>query len=770
MKEGCFMYKSTRGNKLVSSSEAIIKGLADDGGLYIPYPLPKLSFNENWTTKTYQEVATEIFKIFFDDFTVDEIKNVIISSYNITNFKGKIVGLRNFDGYSFLELYHGPTLAFKDMALTALPHLMTIAMRKLGIKRKLTILTATSGDTGSAALCGFSKAPNIDIAVLYPNNGVSSFQEKQMLHFTNDTSKAFAIDGNFDDCQNIVKDIFNIYRDSSMLLLSSANSINIGRLVPQIVYYFYGYLSLVNTKQIAFGDKINVSVPTGNFGNILAAYYAKLLGLPINELICASNENDVLTDFINQGIYDANREFFKTNSPSMDILISSNVERLLALLTSNTVETKIMMDELKKNKFYKLSKEHHVKMASFKGYSISQKETLELIKACYDTNNYLIDPHTAVAYGAYQKHNIKGIHTLIISTASPYKFAETIKDAFNAEWINSYREITKLIGFPTLGESIKSLIYSIIPKTVMTKEELIEYLFGKKVVIKVPATSANIGPGFDIIGMALKIYNKFSFKINGSFELVGFDPKYSSIETNLVIKSYKYVFEKLNRKLIPVSVEMLEQKVPYSRGMGSSATCIVAGVMAAGYNLKIEDKNFLLDCMIELEGHPDNVAAAYLGGLVASYHGAEKNYSYSYPVSQNIKIIVAYPPYELPTKKAREVLPENLSYKDVIFNASRLIHFPKAFYEGDVKLLKDLVDDRIHQPYRLPLIEDAEVIFKFADQLGYACCISGSGPALLFMGSDDNAIFKLMELKTNHKWTFVSTEVDTLGAMMEVEK
>ena len=335
------LYKSTRGNKLVSSSETIIKGLADDGGLYIPYPLPKLEFNDSWLSKTYPEIAKEIFKKFFDDFTEEEIKNVIVSSYNNTNFKGKVVGLRNFDKFSFLELYHGPTLAFKDMALTALPHLMGVAMKKMGIKRKLTILTATSGDTGGAALCGFSKAPNIDIVVLYPNNGVSTFQEKQMLSFTNETSKAYAIEGNFDDCQNIVKDIFNTYRDNSMLLLSSANSINIGRLVPQIVYYFYGYLSLVNTGQINFGDKINVSVPTGNFGNILAAYYAKILGLPINELICASNENNVLTEFINSGIYDANREFYKTNSPSMDILLSSNVERLLALITSNTVETKI---------------------------------------------------------------------------------------------------------------------------------------------------------------------------------------------------------------------------------------------------------------------------------------------------------------------------------------------------------------------------------------------------------------------------------------------
>ena len=584
-------------------------------------------------------------------------------------------------------------MAFKDMALTALPHLMTVAMKKVGIKRKLTILTATSGDTGGAALCGFSKAPNIDIVVLYPNEGVSSFQEKQMLNFTNETSKAFAVNGNFDDCQRIVKDIFNTYHDNSMLLLSSANSINIGRLVPQIVYYFYGYLSLVNTKQIQFGEKINVSVPTGNFGNILAAYYAKLLGLPINELICASNENNVLTDFVNKGIYDANRDFFKTNSPSMDILISSNVERLLALITSNTVETKIMMNELNSKKIYKLNNNHLEKIAQFKGYSISQRETLSLIKSCYDEYNYLIDPHTAVAYGAYKKHN-SNYHTLIISTASPYKFADTIQEAFAEKWINPYREVTRLIGFPTLGENIKSLIYSIMPKTIITQDELIEYLFGQKIIIKVPATSANIGPGFDIIGMALKVYNKFSFKINATFELVGFDEKYADVQTNLIIRSYKYVFEKLNRKLIPVSVELLEQKVPTSRGMGSSATCIVAGVMAAGYNLKIEDKDFLLDCMIELEGHPDNVAAAYLGGLVASYHNGVKNLSYSYPVSKKIKIIVAYPPYELPTKKAREVLPENLSYRDVIFNASRLIHFPRAFYDGDINMLKDLVENR----------------------------------------------------------------------------
>ena len=287
------MYKSTRGNKLYSSSEAILKGLADDGGLFLPTTINSVNFNRNWLNYSYKDISKIILKNFFEDFTNEEINYVVENAYSNKNFIDKIYGIKTIDNHTYLELFHGPTLAFKDMALTMLPHLMEVANKKIKYADKITILTATSGDTGGAALSGFRNSKNIDIVVLYPNSGVSKFQEKQMLSFTNSKAKAFALDCNFDECQTAVKEIF-LNNKNSNVCLSSANSINIGRLVPQIIYYFAGYLDMVKSGQIEFGEEINVCVPTGNFGNILASYFAKLIGLPICDFICASNKNNVL--------------------------------------------------------------------------------------------------------------------------------------------------------------------------------------------------------------------------------------------------------------------------------------------------------------------------------------------------------------------------------------------------------------------------------------------------------------------------------------------
>ncbi|MFC2283270.1 MAG: threonine synthase, partial [Lachnoanaerobaculum saburreum] len=347
-------YKSTRGGqKSVSASQAILKGLADDGGLFMPEKFPKFDFKfKELMWKGYKEVTYEVMKLLLCDYTEEELKDCIDKAYDDKFDTKEIAPLVKADGVYFLELFHGDTIAFKDMALSILPHLLTTAAKKNGIKNKIVILTATSGDTGKAAMSGFCDVEGTGIIVFYPKDGVSHVQRLQMVTQKGDNTDVVAIHGNFDDAQSGVKKIFADKDfakklDENGIQLSSANSINIGRLVPQIAYYVYAYLKLLDNGDIEDGEKINVCVPTGNFGNILAAYIAKQMGLPVNKLICASNENKVLFDFFENGVYDRNRKFILTSSPSMDILISSNLERLIYLSCGSDGEyVKKLMKEL----------------------------------------------------------------------------------------------------------------------------------------------------------------------------------------------------------------------------------------------------------------------------------------------------------------------------------------------------------------------------------------------------------------------------------------
>ena len=418
------MYTSTRCEKSITASKAIIEGISSDGGLYVIKKTPMIDYKSLYG-KTYKEIAKEVLKSFLNDYTDSELDYCINSAYSEFDTE-EVVQVKKINNYHYLELYHGPTLAFKDVALTILPYLLEVAKKKHNETEKTTILTATSGDTGSAALNGFSKINNIDIIVFYPYGGVSKVQEQQMLSFESNNAHAFAIDGNFDDCQNFLKKVFN----SGFKGLSSANSINIGRLVPQIVYYFYSYFKLIEDNSIKIGDKVNFCVPTGNFGDILAGYYAKEMGLPINKLICASNINNVLTDFFNTGIYNRKREFIKTNTPSMDILISSNLERLLYLKSKSTDIVNKYMNDLKEKGEFKSNEQYD----EFYGEYATEEETVNTIKNEFIKNEYLIDPHTAVAkcvYDKYVKETNDLTHTVILSTASPYKFIKTISTALD---------------------------------------------------------------------------------------------------------------------------------------------------------------------------------------------------------------------------------------------------------------------------------------------------------------------------------------------------
>lgn len=439
-------FSSTRGGKeVLSPMDAILKGIASDGGLFVPNELPKVDYKYFIKNKsTFQDISASILSAFFDEYTHDEINNIANQAY-ATFDCDDVVPIKQVGEDYIVELFHGETLAFKDVALSVLPRLMSLALKKKEPNKNIFILTATSGDTGSAALYGFKNIDNIKICVFYPKVGISEIQKKQMTAVDANNVFVCGIEGNFDNAQSGVKSIFeNIDKDflnQKNIILSSANSINIGRLVPQIAYYFYSYAKLVEDGKIVDGEPINFCVPTGNFGNILAGFFAKLLGLPIKKLICASNENNVLTEFINTGIYDKNREFKHTLSPSMDILIASNLERLLYLISGDTAFVSKCMMDLKNKGKYDIGKEklEKIKQSFSCGYA-DDNDTKKTIKEVFENFDYLIEPHTAVGYKCMQNYKLEtGDKTkcVLLSTASPFKFADACLNSLGVEVDNT---------------------------------------------------------------------------------------------------------------------------------------------------------------------------------------------------------------------------------------------------------------------------------------------------------------------------------------------
>ncbi len=466
-------YNSTRNKaEKATASEAILRGLAPDGGLYMPSSIPKLDKSIKELSKmSYQEVAYEVMKLFFTDFTREELTGCIERAYDEKFDDPAIVPLREADGAVFMELFHGKTIAFKDMALSILPHLMTTAARKNGVTNDIVILTATSGDTGKAALAGFADVEGTKIVVFYPKDGVSEIQEKQMVTQTGDNTFVVGIRGNFDQAQTGVKQMFsdpelNEALRKAHFQFSSANSINIGRLVPQIVYYVASYAKLLKEEKIRDGEFVNYVVPTGNFGNILAAYFAKQLGVPVAKLICASNENKVLYDFFSTGIYDKNREFVLTSSPSMDILISSNLERLIYLIAGeNDEKNRSLMASLSNEGRYEITEEMKSKLSDFYGGYASEEDTFATIRRIYEQDGYVIDTHTAVAaavYDDYRRKTKDTTKTLIASTASPYKFTRSVMKAIGKEDpsksdLELVEDLQTISGVPTPG-AIKEIV------------------------------------------------------------------------------------------------------------------------------------------------------------------------------------------------------------------------------------------------------------------------------------------------------------------------
>ena len=437
------VYKSTRNSELkVTASEAILKGLAPDGGLFVPEEIPKLDVSmEQLKSMSYQEIAYEVMKLFLADFTEGELKGCIEKAYDSKFDTEEIASLVKVSDTYYLELFHGATIAFKDMALSILPHLLVTSARKNNVKNEIVILTATSGDTGKAALAGFADVPGTKIIVFYPKSGVSPIQEKQMVTQKGDNTYVIGIKGNFDDAQTGVKKMFSnkelakVMNDNGFQF-SSANSINIGRLVPQVVYYVKAYADLLKQGALKAGEPMNVVVPTGNFGNILASYYAKQMGIPIGKFVCASNKNKVLFYFFDKGKFDRKREFYVRTSASMDILISSNLERMIYRIAGNDAkQCAKFMAALTKDGEYVITDAMKAELSEFFGAFGSEEETAVKIKEVYDKEGYVMDTHTAVAAVAYDKYKAATgddkTPTVIASTASPYKFTRSVMDAIN---------------------------------------------------------------------------------------------------------------------------------------------------------------------------------------------------------------------------------------------------------------------------------------------------------------------------------------------------
>ncbi len=454
------MYKSTRGSEnLLTSAEAIKRGIAEDGGLYMPTEIPKidLDFISGMVEDSYHDRAFKVLSLYLTDYDQNTLYDICKKAYSESRFPGGAAPVTRLnDKVSVLELWHGPTSAFKDMALQIMPMLLSEALKMTGEKKTAFILVATSGDTGKAALEGYRDVDGIKIMVFYPENGVSAMQKLQMASQEGNNVSVVAINGNFDDAQTGVKEIFASKEIAEKLLanntfLSSANSINWGRLVPQIAYYFSAYCDMVKSGEISLGDKINVVVPTGNFGNIFAGHLARVMGLPVEKFICASNKNSVLTDFIENGVYDKNRDFYLTMSPSMDILVSSNVERMLSLLADNNT-VKEYMESLKKNGKYVLAEgEREALQKGFAAGYTTEEETADTINRVFKSYNYLLDTHTAVAMKCADEYNAKtnaAEKTLVVSTASPYKFATSVLEAIGGEkGVEGIEAPEKLLAF-----------------------------------------------------------------------------------------------------------------------------------------------------------------------------------------------------------------------------------------------------------------------------------------------------------------------------------
>ena len=764
------MFYSTRDDsKFISASKAMLLGIASDGGLYLPKEFHHLSIEE-CLDLSYTELAYKILRPYLDDFSDEEVKNAIEKAYSKKNFLEKTIGLKHIEGKSFLELFHGPTLTFKDMALSLLPHLMEVALKKHG-QKKLHILTATSGDTGSAVLSAFRSLPTVEVSVLYPNGGISYVQERQMLSFSSSTARAYALEGgNFDDCQTLIKK--TMLEGTKEDAFSSANSINPFRLLPQIVYYYAAYVGLVKEGKIKLGEKIDAIVPTGNFGDVFAGYLAKLMGCPIDKLVIASNPNRILPDFLFTGRYDLrNRDLLKTSSPSMDILISSNLERLLYLSSKSSETTKKWMEELKTKKIFEADKATMEAIReSFEAYCVEEDESLGSIVDLYNKEKYLIDPHTSVAYEASFKRGTNNL-TLIVSTASPLKFPDTICRSFGKAFRDQKEALSILeneYNVP-LPPQLRSVLENKTPRFLISSERFHKRMLREPAYkILTPATSANLGPGFDVCGVALSINNEFIFKKSNKDSLKGFSFK----GENLVMKAYKQYFKHFDVHYVPAEITQVRQSIPLSRGLGSSASAIVAGLLGANSICnELHTKEELLELATKMEGHPDNVTPCLFGGLCEAHYENGKVTVTKHDINPSLKALLFIPEQVISTEEARAILPKDYEVDIWKFQKERIPLLMKSFKEGDLKKIGEALEDYIHVPYRARLIDDYWLVEKECSKLGLPMTISGSGSTLIIFYKDneqaESLITNVSLKKTKHPYRFVEASFNKCLALFK---
>ena len=776
-------YISTRNQNIKkSAAEAILMGIADDGGLYVPSDLKSASFPmDKLLELSEMEISATVLSLLFSDGSMfdsdmEKFLKAVSKAYDGKFENGDFAPVAKVGDAFVTELYHGPTCAFKDVALQLLPHLISEAKRSVGMTDDIVILTATSGDTGSAALEGFADIPGIKIVVFYPKHGTSAVQERQMVSCAGKNTCVCAVEGNFDDAQSGVKNIFNTIKLPKGVRLSSANSINIGRLAPQIAYYFKTYRDLVKHGEISFGDKLNFIVPTGNFGDILAGYFAKEMGLPVAKLICASNENNVLTEFFANGFYNKNREFHVTKSPSMDILISSNLERLLYFVCGSE-KCQEYMSKLGQTGQYQITTDELARIREvFDAGCTDDEGTYKTIKDVYAKHGYLIDTHTAVAWNVYEKwskENSNGCKCVILSTASAYKFSSGVLHSLGLECPNEFDAIeilSKRTGIrpPRVIADIrnKKIVHSntIKKESMMTLVESV--IKRNKVIVRVPATSANLGSGFDCTGIAFRRYDVFSFeKTNGTVEFENFAEAFAN-ESNLAYIAYKRVCDSVGCDSF-VRIKSIKTDIPITRGLGSSAALIVAGAYAAnlltGQKLSVQE---IFEICNSIEGHPDNVAPALFGGLCTSIVANDKPQAQKYTVSDSICFTAIVPDFRVDTKSARSVLPRNISREDAIFNMQRAALLPHAFEHGSPDLIKLVTEDRLHENYRKPLFRNINLVEKAAYECGaISFTVSGAGPTCLAFSEFPLAKElneKISDFENN--WVAFSVSVDNEGA------
>jgi len=776
-------YFSTRNEKIKKTpAEAILMGIAEDGGLYVPesfdnakFPMDKLlNLSEN-------EISATVLALLFSGGTMfngnyDSFLAAVESAYKGSFENNDYAPVAKVGNAFVTELYHGPTCAFKDVALQILPHLISEAKTNLGINDDVVILTATSGDTGSAALEGFKNIPGTKIIVFYPKHGTSAVQERQMVSCDGKNTYVCAVEGNFDDAQSGVKKIFASLDIPKGVRLSSANSINIGRLAPQVAYYFKTYRDLIKNKEIRFGDKLNFVVPTGNFGDILAGYFAMQMGLPVGKLVCASNENDVLADFFETGEYNKNRAFHITQSPSMDILISSNLERLLYFICGSE-KCKRYMEQLNTNGKYKLDEDELCSIRKiFDAGSTNDEQTHKTIKDVYMNHGYLMDTHTAVAWNVYEKWKIScdnGYKTVILSTASAYKFSSGVLHALGLDCPSEFDAIDIL--YKRTGIKPPAAIAGIRDKKILhnsiVSKEYMPRLVGNivktdSITVRVPATSANLGAGFDCTGIAFKKYNVFSFeKMKSGIEFENFPDCFSN-ENNLCYIAYKAVCDAIGKEAY-VKIKNVRTDIPISRGLGSSASLIVAGAYAANrLNGSPLNEQQVFEICNKIEGHPDNIAPALFGGLCTSIIENNIPYAQKYSVSDKICFTTLTPSFKVDTKLARSVLPKSISLKDAIYNMQRVALLPYAFEHGRLDLIRLVTSDKLHQEYRKNLFKNINEIISAANEVNaISLTVSGAGPCCLAFS--ETPISTQLNEKISHlenDWVAESVTVDNEGA------